>query len=72
VYGPGAEQASTFVKGQKLLVNGYLNSYTKGEGAERREYVTIVAANTQDGITRVVKAEEQSQGSTASEEASIS
>jgi single-strand DNA-binding protein len=61
VYGPGAEEASTCVKAQKLLVNGYLDSYTKGEGAERHEYVTIVAQSTPGAITRVQKAEEQSQ-----------
>jgi single stranded DNA-binding protein len=72
VYGPRAEQASTFVKGQRLLVNGYLDSYTKGEGAERREYVTIVAQNASDGIKRVPKAEEQSQAGTGSDEASVS
>jgi single-stranded DNA-binding protein len=73
VYGAKATEVSTYAKGEKVLINeGYLDWYEKGKGAERREYVTIVAANTPDGITRVVKAEEQSQGSPGSEEASIS
>jgi len=62
VYGPRATEVSTYAKGEKVLVNdGYLDWYEKGKGAERREYVTIVAANTPDGITRVLKAEAQPQ-----------
>jgi single-stranded DNA-binding protein len=70
VYGPLATQASTYAKGEKVLVKeeGYLDSYTK----ERRGYITIVAAKAADGITRVPKAEEQSQASTGSDEASVS
>lgn len=67
VYGSGAKEASTFVKGQKVLVKGYLDSYTKGEGTERHDVVNIVAGNTPDGITLVQKASEQSEGSTTSD-----
>src|ERR1700730_13121014 len=55
-YGSRAMEASAFVKGEKVLVKGYLDWYEKGNGAERREFVTIVAGNTPDGITRVPKA----------------
>ena len=54
------EVAITFGKGEKVLVEGYLDWYEKGDGAERREYVTIVTGNSSDGITRVVKADKQS------------
>jgi single stranded DNA-binding protein len=67
VYGPGAKEAATFVKGQKVLVKGYLDSYTKGEGDERHDVVSIVAGSTPDGITRVQKASGQSEASTASD-----
>ena len=68
VYGPAATEAATFVKGQKVLVNeGYLDSYTKGEGDGRHDVVSIVAGNGPDAITRVQKAGEQSEGSTASD-----
>jgi single-strand DNA-binding protein len=67
VYGTGAKEASTFVKGLKVLVNGYLDSYTKGDGAERHDVVNIVAGNGPDGITPVQKASGQSEGSTASD-----
>jgi single stranded DNA-binding protein len=67
VYGPGAKEASTFVKGQKVLVNGYLDSYTKGDGDERHDVVSIVAGNGPDGITLVQKAGEQSEASAASD-----
>jgi single-strand DNA-binding protein len=62
VYGSQAEEvAFTFGKGEKVLVEeGYLDWYEKGKGAERREFVSIVARSTSDGITRVVKSEEQS------------
>jgi single stranded DNA-binding protein len=66
VYGPGAKEASTFVKGQKVLVNGYLDSYTKGDGGGRHDVVSIVAGNAPDGITLVQKAGEQSEASPAS------
>jgi single-stranded DNA-binding protein len=59
------EVAITFGKGEKVLVKGYLDWYEKGEGAERREFVTIVAGNGPDGITRVPRAAEQSQASAA-------
>jgi single-stranded DNA-binding protein len=62
VYGARATEVSTYAKGEKVLVNeGYLDWYEKGKGAERREYVTIIAANTPDGITEVPKAEAQPQ-----------
>jgi single stranded DNA-binding protein len=67
VYGPGAKEASTFVKSQKVLVNGYLDSYTKGEGDGRHDVVSIVAGNGPDGITLVQKAGEQSEASAASD-----
>ncbi len=67
VYGPGAKEASAFVKGQKVLVNGYLDSYTKGEGDGRHDVVSIVAGNGLDGITLVQKAGEQSEASAASD-----
>jgi single-strand DNA-binding protein len=67
VYGPAATEAATFVKGQKVLVNGYLDSYTKGDGDGRHDVVTIVAGNGPDGITRVQKAGEQSEASAASD-----
>jgi single-strand DNA-binding protein len=54
------EVATTFAKGTKVLVNGYLDWYEKGDGDERREFVTIVAGNTPDGITIVPKAEKPS------------
>jgi single stranded DNA-binding protein len=62
VYGSGAEEvAFTFGKGEKVLVEeGHLDWYEKGAGAERREFVSIVARSTPDGITRVGKREEQS------------
>jgi single-strand DNA-binding protein len=61
VYGSRAEEvAITFGKGEKVLVEGYLDWYEKGEGAERREFVSVVAGSTPDGITRVVKADKQS------------
>ncbi len=67
VYGPRATEVSTYAKGQKVRINeGYLDWYEKGKGAERREYVSIVAANTPDGIKLVPKAEAQPQ---ANEEA---
>jgi|SRR5271155_4206028 len=59
------EVAITFGKGEKVLVEGYLEWYEKGEGAERREFVTIVAQNGPDGITRVPGAAAQSQASAA-------
>jgi single stranded DNA-binding protein len=72
VYGPGAKDASTFVKGQKVLVNeGYLDSYTKGEGDGRHDVVSIVAGNGPDAITRVQKAGEQSEAITASGSESV-
>jgi single-stranded DNA-binding protein len=49
------EVATTFVKGEKVLVNGYLDWYEKGEGDEHREFVTIVVRNTDDGITSLCK-----------------
>jgi len=58
------EVATVFVKGERVLVKGYLDWY---DGAESCEFVTIVAWSTPDGITRVVKVEEQSQASTASD-----
>jgi single stranded DNA-binding protein len=71
VYGPGAKEASTFVKGQKVLVNGYLDSYTKGDGDGRHDVVSIVAGNAPDGITLVQKAGEESEASTASGDESV-
>jgi single-strand DNA-binding protein len=69
VYGPAATEAATFAKGQKVLVNeGYLDSYTKGEGDERHDVVSIVAGNAPDGITLVQKAGEQSETSAASDD----
>jgi single stranded DNA-binding protein len=71
VYGPATE-AATFVKGQKVLVNeGYLDSYTKGEGDGRHDVVSIVAGNGPDAITLVQKAGEQSEASTASGDDSV-
>ncbi len=67
VYGTGAKEASTFFKGQKVLVKGYLDSYTKGAGTERHDVVSIVAGNAPDGITLVQKAGEQSEASAASD-----
>jgi single-stranded DNA-binding protein len=65
VYGPKTTEVSTYAKGEKVLgEEGYLDWYEKGEGEERREYVSIVAANTPDGITRVPKPEEQAQAGT--------
>ena len=62
VYGAKATEVSTYAKGQKVRINeGYLDWYEKGQGAERREYVSIVAANTPDGITRVEKTDVQPQ-----------
>jgi single stranded DNA-binding protein len=66
VYGSRATEAAAFVKGQKVLVNGYLDSYTKGEGDGRHDVVSIVAGNAPDGITLVQKAGEQSQASAVS------
>jgi single-stranded DNA-binding protein len=64
VYGAKATEVSRYAKGEKVLINeGYLDWYEKGKGAERREFVSIVAANTPDGITRVPKAEAQAQAS---------
>jgi single stranded DNA-binding protein len=72
VYGPAATEAATYAKGEKVLVNeGYLDSYTKGEGDERHDVVSIVAGNGPDGITRVIKAGEQSDASTASGDESV-
>lgn len=71
VYGPGAKEASAFVKGQKVLVNGYLDSYTKGEGDGRHDVVSIVAGNGPDAITLVQKAGEQSEASAASGDESV-
>jgi hypothetical protein len=60
VYGAKVAEVSRYVKGEKVLVNdGYLDWYEKGEGAERREFVSIIAAGTPDGIARVPKSEEQ-------------
>jgi single-stranded DNA-binding protein len=67
VYGSRAKEAAAFVKGQKVLVNGYLDSYAKGEGDGRHDVVSIVAGNGPDGITLVQKASGQSEGSTASD-----
>jgi single-strand DNA-binding protein len=67
VYGPAAKEAAAFVKGQKVLVKGYLDSYTKGEGDGRHDVVSIVAGNGPDAITRVQKTGGQSEGSTASD-----
>ena len=65
VYGAKATEVSRYAKGEKVLINeGYLDWYEKGKGAERREFVSIVAANTPDGITRVPKPEEQAQAGT--------
>jgi single-stranded DNA-binding protein len=62
VYGPKAIEVSSYAKGEKVRINeGYLDWYEKGKGAERREYVSIVAAGTSDGITRVPKAAAQSE-----------
>jgi single stranded DNA-binding protein len=72
VYGSGAKEASTFVKGQKVLVKGYLDSYTKGEGAERHDVVSIVAGNTPDGITLVPKTSKQSRAAASEGEAASS
>ncbi len=67
VYGPAATEAATFVKGEKVRINeGYLDSYTKGEGDGRHDVVSIVAGNAPDGITRVIKAGEQSDASAVS------
>jgi single stranded DNA-binding protein len=72
VYGPAATEAATFAKGQKVLVNeGYLDSYTKGEGDGRHDVVSIVAGNGPDAITRVQKAGGQSEASTASGDESV-
>jgi hypothetical protein len=47
---------STYAKGEKVLINeGYLDWYEKGHGDEHREYVSIVAGGTPNGITRVPK-----------------
>jgi single-stranded DNA-binding protein len=58
------EVAITFGKGEKVLVKGYLDWYEKGEGAEHREFVTIV--------TRVPKSEEQPRAGTGSDDESVS
>ncbi len=68
VYGSRATEVAAFVKGQKVRVNeGYLDSYTKGEGDGRHDVVSIVAGNAPDGITLVQKASGQSDASTASD-----
>lgn len=68
VYGAAATEAATFVKGQKVRINeGYLDSYTKGEGDERHDVVSIVAGDGPDGITLVQKTGGQSDASTASD-----
>jgi single-stranded DNA-binding protein len=67
VYGSRAAEVAAFVKGQKVLVNeGYLDSYTKGEGDGRHDVVSIVAGDGPDGITLVQKAGDQSEASTVS------
>ncbi|MFI4992828.1 MAG: single-stranded DNA-binding protein [Solirubrobacterales bacterium] len=67
VYGPAATEAATYAKGQKVRINeGYLDSYTKGEGDERHDVVSIVAGNGPDGITLVQRAGEQSDASEVS------
>lgn len=73
VYGERATEVSRYAKGEKVRINeGYLDWYEKGEGAERRDFVSIVAGNTPDGITRVPKAEKQSQAGTGADVASVS
>jgi single stranded DNA-binding protein len=73
VYGPAAKEAAAFVKGQKVLVNeGYLDSYTKGDGAQRHDVVNIVAGNTPDGITLVPKTDKQSRSAASDGEAASS
>jgi single stranded DNA-binding protein len=69
VYGPAAKGAAAFVKGKKVLVKGYLDSYTKGEGAGRHDVVSIVAGNAPDGITLVQKAGKRSQSGESEGEA---
>lgn len=69
VYGAAATEAAAYVKGQKVRINeGYLDSYTKGEGDDRRDVVSIVAGNGPDGITLVQKTGEQSEASTVSDD----
>jgi single-strand DNA-binding protein len=54
VFGSEADEATgAFTKGEKVLVNGYLDWYEKGEGTERREIVSIVAGNGPDAIVSV-------------------
>jgi single stranded DNA-binding protein len=75
VYGAKATEVSTYAKGEKVRINeGYLDWYEKGKGAERREFMSIIAADTPDGITRVVKDDGQAQAgeqSQASEEPQV-
>ena len=62
---PGSRGASTLpFKAQKLLVNGYLDSYTKAGGRASRIRDDRRSESTPGAITRVQKAEEQSRSRT--------